>query len=141
MKNTHHTSPATKCCAFAVLVLCTLLLLPVAERPVQAADAAKVWTGSWNNRKYNTRGSLVCTVTSQQGNIWQAVFTGIGLNRQFRYPATLTARQAGGRTTLTGVTEVDSERYQWSGAISGRTLTGSYRSATGNNGSFSLVSR
>ncbi len=126
---------------FAAAGLITLGLMFLPEQTGISAAAANSWTGTWNNKKFKTTGPLTCTVTSQRGNTWQAVFTGTGLGRPFRYPATFTVREANGRTTIQAVTSVGGERYQWAGVISGKTLGGSYRSATGNNGSFQLQSR
>ncbi len=128
--------------AFAAMGILTLSLITLPEHPANAAAAkAKSWSGSWNNRKFNTKGPLTCTVNSERGTTWSATFTGTGLGRPFRYPATFRVIEANGRKTIQGVSSVDGERYNWSGVISGKNLIGSYRSATGNNGAFSLVSK
>ncbi len=121
------------------VLLVLAMLAPIAT---QAADPpSKSWSGTWNNKKYKTTGPLTCTVTSSKGGNWQATFSGTGLGNPFSYPATLKAMEKGGRIYLAGSTKVDGEAYRWSGYIQGQVLAGSYKSATGNNGTFSLKSK
>lgn len=125
----------------ALLALLALLVLLVPLRPAEAADATKSWTGTWNNKKYNTTGALTCTVVGEQNGQWIAKFTGTALGKPISYTALMTPKQSGERTSLSGVTKVDGFDYQWSGAISGKSLTGSYRASNGNNGDFKLQSK
>ena len=119
--------------------LTVALLAPVPAQHVEAAAAAaKVYSGNWNNRKYKTDGPLTCNLTIAPGNQWQATFTGKGLGKPFTYRTRLTATTAGNRTNLRGVSSVDGERYDWAGYISGVNMVCSYRSASGNNGTFQL---
>jgi hypothetical protein len=105
---------------------------------IQAADAPKSWTGTWNNNKFRTTGALTCTVIGEQNGQWIARFTGTGLGRPFTYVAYVTPKGAGGTTNLTGTTKVDGDTYQWTGSASAQAMTGSFRSGTGNNGDFRL---
>lgn len=109
--------------------------------PTQEADAAaKVtnWNGSWNNKKYGTKGPLKLALTSGS-KTWQCKFTGTGLGKPFSYSATLTPKKAGNRITLTGVTRVDGDQYNWTGYVQGRRIVCSYKAASGNNGNFTLT--
>lgn len=122
-----------------IFTLFAAILLPAFIPSVQAADnAAKVYSGTWNNRKYKTQGPLTCNLTVNSGNQWQATFTGKGLGKPFTYRTRLTATRVGNRTDLRGVSSVDGERYDWAGTINGANMVCSYRSASGNNGAFQL---
>lgn len=124
---------------FACLTACVLNLSPLA---VAAADApSRQWSGTWDNKKYKTSGPLTCSAKMNTNGVWQAKFTGTGLGKPFGYDATIRAGDKGGRLILQGTTSVDGESYQWSGYVQGKTLVGSYRSASGNNGSFKLQER
>lgn len=96
------------------------------------------WAGNWNNKKYKTNGPLYCTMTDAGGGIWKAKFTGAGIRSQFKFDADIKVTRKGNRTTLSGVTKVNGDRYQWTGHVNGKTLVGNYRSASGNNGTFSM---
>lgn len=102
------------------------------------ADKALSWSGKWNNKKYKTDGPLYCTMTDAGGGIWKAKFTGTGIRSQFNFDADIKVTRKGNRTTLSGATKVNGDRYQWTGYVNGQTLVGNYRSASGNNGSFSM---
>jgi len=114
-------------------------LLP--EPEVTAAEAKKAWSGTWNNKKYNTTGELTCTVLGTQNGQWIASFTGTGLGKPFKYTALMTPKQSGTNIVLTGNTKVDGDAYAWSGVIKGAEMTGSFRSGTGNNGQFVLKAK
>jgi hypothetical protein len=124
-----------RCLGFIAILFCALLVPTSTGAP---ASKEKTYSGEWNNRKYNTKGALTCRLTPTNERTWKAKFTGTGLGRPFSYDATLTAGRKGNQIVLQGVSSVDGERYNWAGNITGSSLTGSYRSATGNNGSFSL---
>jgi hypothetical protein len=112
--------------------------IPAAPAAPAADTATKVYSGTWNNRKYKTQGPLTCNLTVNSGNQWQATFTGKGLGKPFTYRTRLTATRVGNRTDLRGVSSVDGERYDWAGTINGANMVCSYRSASGNNGAFQL---
>lgn len=147
MNSTPDSSPAKR----ATLLLGGLLafvLLITPSRPAGAADAPKsnvptnkAWSGTWNNRKYNTTGALTCTVVGDQNGQWIAKFTGVALGKPISYTALMTPKASGANTALTGVTKVDGFDYQWSGTISGKSLNGTYRASNGNNGDFRLQSK
>jgi len=101
------------------------------------AAAADVYRGQWNNRKFNTKGSLVATLTKGQGDQWTGVFTGIALGKNFRYTTNFTEKKQGNRTMLIGNSNVDGDSYKWAAYLTGTTLSGSYRASNGNNGNFS----
>lgn len=127
-------------CALVLLTILTLTMFLIADHVASAAEAkaAKAWTGTWSNRKFNTTGELTCTVVGEQSGQWIAKFTGTGLGKPFTYTALITAKKSGTNTTLQGSTKVDGDSYAWSGTIVGESMTGSFRSTTGNNGAFQL---
>ena len=122
--------------------LLALILILTPSRPAGAAAADvpvnKAWSGTWNNRKYNTSGALTCTVVGEQGGQWIAKFTGTALGKPISYTALMTPKPSGANTALSGVTKVDGFEYQWSANVSGQTLNGSYKASNGNNGEFKL---
>ena len=122
----------------ALLVLLTLLA-PL--RQVDAAEPAKSWTGTWNNKKYNTNGALTCTVVGEQNGQWIAKFTGTALGKPISYTALMTPKKNGEQTALSGTTKVDGFDYQWSATVVGKALNGSYKASNGNNGEFRLQSK
>ena len=105
----------------------------------EAAAKAKAWSGTWNNKKFNTTGALTCTVVGEQNGQWIAKFTGTGLGKPFTYTALITHKAASTNLmTLVGTNRVDGDTYTWSGSITGENMVGSFRSVTGNNGQFVL---
>ncbi len=117
-------------------------LLALSPLLIGAADApSKQWSGTWDNKKYKTSGPLTCSAKMNTNGVWQAKFTGTGLGKPFGYDATIRAGEKGGRLILQGTTSVDGEAYQWSGYVQGKVLVGSYKSASGNNGTFKLQER
>ena len=146
--NASSDSAPAKRAALLVAGLLALVLVITPSRPAGAATAPKssvpvnkAWSGTWNNRKYNTTGQLICTVVGEQNGQWIAKFTGIALGKPISYTALMTPKPSGANTALSGVTKVDGFEYQWSGTISGQSLTGSYKAANGNNGDFRLQAR
>lgn len=104
-----------------------------------AAEEEKSWSGVWNNRKYRTKGPLKCTVSSTDGNKWNAKFEGKGIGKPFKYDASFQATKKGSQTVLRGTSMIDGHRYQWMGIIRGKTLYGRYQATNGNNGEFQLT--
>ena len=127
-----------------VSLISTMLLGAVthaAAAEPSTAPVSKAWSGTWNNRKYNTSGTLTCTIVGDQGGQWLAKFTGVALGKPITYTALMTPKPEGPKTNLTGLTKVDGFDYQWSAAIQGKTLNGSYKASNGNNGEFRLQSK
>lgn len=121
------------------LLLLTLQGTPGLSSRLTAAEAAtKSWSGTWDNKKFKTNGPLTCRATQKDATTWEAKFTGEGLGKPFAYDATIKSADRNGRLVMGGTATVDGETYQWSGYVQGKFLLGSYRSATGNNGSFKL---
>jgi hypothetical protein len=147
MQTSPDSSPAKRA-AFLLGGLLALVLVMTPSRPVGAADAPKgkvpvnqAWSGTWNNRKYNTSGQLICTVQGEQNGQWIAKFTGTALGKPISYTALMTPKESGANTALSGTTKVDGFDYQWSATIAGKGLNGSYRASNGNNGEFRLQSK
>lgn len=128
---------------FLSLALLALGLLIGLGHSIFAAEAAKTkaWSGTWNNKKYNTTGELTCTVVGEQNGQWIAKFTGTGLGKPFNYTALITHKTVGTNTAMQGTTRVDGDMYNWSGSIRGDSMTGGFRSTTGNNGQFVLKAK
>lgn len=120
-----------------------LVLIITPNRPAGAADVPvnKAWSGTWNNRKYNTTGVLTCTVIGEQNGQWIAKFTGTALGKPISYNALMTPKKNGEQTALSGTTKVDGFDYQWSATVAGKSLNGSYKASNGNNGEFKLVAK
>jgi len=141
------SSPARR----ASLLLGGLLALMLALTPSRragAADAPKgkvpvnqAWSGTWNNRKYNTNGQLTCTVIGEQNGQWLARFTGIALGKPITYTALMRPTPQGENTALAGTTKVDGFDYQWTATVTGKSLNGSYKASNGNNGEFRLQAK
>lgn len=143
--------PATSPAKRATLLLGGLLVLVLLITPGRragAADAPKgkvpvnqAWSGTWNNRKYNTNGQLTCTVIGEQNGQWLARFTGIALGKPITYTALMRPTPQGANTALAGTTKVDGFDYQWTATVAGKSLNGSYRASNGNNGEFRLQAK
>ncbi len=138
---TSSNSSLTKRVPLLLAGLLVLTLVITFNRPVAAAEANKAWTGTWNNRKYNTSGTLTCTVIGEQNGQWIARFTGMALGKPITYTALMTPKVNGEQTALTGTTKVDGFDYQWTATAAGKSLNGSYKASNGNNGEFKLVSK
>lgn len=128
-------------CRVSLFSFLTLLALMVPLLTAAAAEPAKSWTGTWNNRKYNTSGQLICTVVGEQNGQWIAKFTGTALGKPISYTALMTPKKNGEQTALSGTTKVDGFEYQWTATLAGKSLNGSYKASNGNNGDFKLQSK
>lgn len=142
----HTPSDSSALAKRATLLLAGLLALVLLITPSRPAGAAagpvnKAWSGTWNNRKYNTTGALTCTIIGEQNGQWIARFTGTALGKPISYTALMTPKASGANTALSGTTKVDGFNYQWSGTVAGKSLNGSYRASNGNNGEFRLQSK
>jgi len=126
---------------FEVGVLWVVGWLGMVEGTAVAAEAAKAWSGTWNNQKFKTTGELTCTVVGEQNGQWIAKFTGTGLGKPFNFTALITVKDNGGAKALQGVAKIQGDNYQWTGSISGQTLTGNFQSGTGNKGDFKLQAK
>ena len=104
---------------------------------VPQTEATEVYVGQWNNRKYNTKGTMTATLTKGQGNSWSGVFTGMAIGKNYRFTATFTERMHQGKRMLQGNSRIDGSMCKWAAYIVGSNLSGSYRAANGNNGNFS----
>lgn len=115
-----------------------LLAISFFTIPTQASagEENKSWSGMWNNRKFGTKGSIKCTVTSKEGSTWKATFDGIALGKPYSYKVTLTATKRGSQTVLKGTHSIKRDNYQWAAVINGKSFKGQYRSSSGNNGNF-----
>lgn len=147
MQTSPRSASPAKRAALLLGGLLALVFLITPSRPAGAADAKstvpvnQAWSGTWNNRKYNTSGQLTCTVIGEQNGQWLARFTGVALGKPISYTALMRPTQNGANTALAGTTKVDGFDYQWSASVSGKSMNGSYRASNGNNGEFRLQSK
>ena len=134
---THLKRPISKLTVLSIL----FFLTPLIDSNASAADTNQAWSGTWNNQKFKTTGPLTCTVVGEQNGQWIAKFTGTGVGRPFNVTALITRKDNGAGKTLQGTSKVEGDNYQWTGTISGQTMSGKFRSDSGNNGSFQLQSK
>jgi hypothetical protein len=128
-------------CRCLILVLfCTLFVGSPIGSSAQEEGAAKplVWAGTWMNRKYNTSGPLKCTATRKDDATSDAVFEGTFMRDPFKYSAVVNTKAEKSQTLLSGTTDLDGDRYEWTGYVRGRILFGQFRSLKGHNGEFRL---
>ena len=117
-------------------LLCAFTL---AATPAFAADGdGFTGSGTWNNKRYGTRGPLQCVATSKDGKTWTATFTGKFRRSPFKFNAKFASKKVKNRTNLGGTAVVDGDRYRWSGYIQGNKLVGQFRSQKGYFGGFVL---
>lgn len=109
----------------------------LASPQLMAADV-KTWEGTWNNRKFNTRGPLKCVATETKKGVWTATFTGKFQGDPFKYQATFFSKQVGRVTRLSGKAVIRGHDYQWTGTIRGTQFDASYKSSVGYFGTFNL---
>jgi hypothetical protein len=114
---------------------------PQSPQTPQTPAGAKVWSGTWSNKKFNTTGPLTCTVIGEQNGQWIARFTGTGVGKPFTQVAYITPKGTAGNTNLSGTAKVEGDSYQWTGTANAQSMTGSFRSGSGNNGDFRLASK
>ena len=112
-------------------------LLLTTER-VRADESSKTWEGTWNNKKFNTSGTLKCVATPGKDGKWTATFSGVFMNERFSYDVTFDAKGGKSQSDLNGKAEIRNHKYDWTGSIKGDTLRGTYRSNSGYFGDFVL---
>jgi hypothetical protein len=116
--------------AFAAVVCLTA--------PAAAADTEKTFEGTWNNRKYNSSGTMKCVATEGKDGVWKANFSGVFMGEKFSYDVTFDSKAGKGQTDLSGKATVKNAQYEWTGALKGDKLTGKYAANNGYNGTFEL---
>jgi hypothetical protein len=90
------------------------------------------------NRKYNSSGPLKCIASKTDDSTAEATFSGTFMRDPFSYNVTVSMKQEGDHTALTGTATLDGDRYEWSGYVRGKVLYGEFRSLKGHNGEFRL---
>lgn len=130
--------PVLPALRFVAALIAFVVLCSTFAPNIQAQDKPTRWTGTWNNKKYNTKGPLHATITPGKNGILKAKFTGRGIRSNFSFDADITKKKSGNRVTLSGKSKINGDQYQWTGRASSTTLSGSYRSRSGNNGSFTM---
>ncbi|MDX1945390.1 MAG: hypothetical protein SFU86_08275 [Pirellulaceae bacterium] len=125
---------------FRQLLALTLVLVVASPRlPADETEpAAKVWEGTWMNRKYNSSGPLRCEAKAKDDGTAEATFSGTFMRDPFQYDVTVSTKQERSQMTLTGTATLDGDRYEWSGFVRGKLLYGQFRSLKGHNGEFRL---
>ena len=119
--------------ALLFLIVCLMVVCSSAT-----AHGQKTWAGKWNNRKYGTSGPLKCVGGESRAGQWNAVFTGTFKGDPFEFRAAFQGKAGRQSTVLSGQSTIRGAKYQWTGKIQGRQLTGSYKAANGNYGEFQL---
>ncbi|MGZ0163391.1 MAG: hypothetical protein ACKVII_05710 [Planctomycetales bacterium] len=119
--------------ALLFLIICLMVVCSSAT-----AQEQKTWAGKWNNRKYGTSGPLKCVAGESRAGQWNAVFTGTFKGDPFEFRAAFLGKAGRQSTDLSGQSTIRGAKYQWTGKIQGRQLTGSYKGANGNYGEFTL---
>lgn len=110
---------------------------------LRAADeqpTTKTWEGTWMNRKYNTTGPLKCVATSnsEEGSA-QATFSGTFMKDPFSYDVTVSTKMERSQMALSGTAQLDGDKYEWTGYVRGKVLSGQFKSLKGHNGEFRLT--
>jgi hypothetical protein len=113
-------------------IVCLFLVLP------SLAQDSRTWTGKWGNRKYGTSGPLKCVAKESKPGVWNAVFSGKFKGSPFSFKVAFQGKPNRQGAQLSGTSTVQGGRYQWSGAIRDRQLSGSYKASNGNYGEFTL---
>lgn len=98
-----------------------------------------LFTGSWNNRKYGTSGSLRCSAVVKDQDNWTAKFDGNGVYGKFSYDVVIATKDRGKQLQLQGNSSVSGHRYRWTGNVKNGILFGKYTATNGNNGTFRLT--
>lgn len=131
------------------VLLCSIFLgsseslLAVGPSDSLASNAeTRTWEGTWNNRKYGTKGPLKCVASETKPGRWEATFTGLFQGDPFKYKATFLAKKGRGtQLALSGNATIRGHKYQWKGQMKGKGLRGDYDSSVGYNGQFILTER
>lgn len=119
------------------LIVATVVLL--GGLTARAADEeSRTFEGTWNNKKYNTSGTMKCVAKPGKDGKWSATFSGVFMGESFSYTVTFTEKKGQGQSDLSGNAEVKNQKYDWTGTLKSNTLTGKYRSNGGYYGEFVL---
>ncbi len=98
----------------------------------------KTFTGTWNNRKYNSSGPLKCVAKPGKNGVVIATFTGTFKGDPFKYNVQFRAKPGRGQTDLSGEATISGHIYKWTGSLIGTRLRGKYLGSNGYNGEFIL---
>jgi hypothetical protein len=116
-----------------------VLVLTLISSPLFAQDAARTWEGTWNNKKFGTKGPLKCVATEDDKGVFKATFTGKFMGDPFKYEATFESKKKGrNQRTLSGKSVIRGHDYKWTGEMKGKSLKGKYTSSVGYFGTFVL---
>jgi len=116
----------------------TAAVLVLSASVAMAQEGTKTWEGTWNNKKYNSKGTLKCVAKLGKDGKWTATFTGVFMAEKFTYDVTFDEKKGKAQSDLTGKATIRNQNYDWTGSIKGDTLTGSYKSNGGYFGDFVL---
>ena len=118
-------------------VICIALL--VGFTSCLYGEEVRTWEGTWQNRKYDTRGPLKCVAQEVSPGKWKAKFTGKFQGDPFTYEAAFSSREGkNGQNQLSGKATIRGHRYQWTGLMNREGLRGKYDSSVGYHGEFVL---
>ncbi len=119
-------------------LLAAVLLVFSAATAATAADATKTWEGTWDNKKTGSKGTLKCVATKGKDGAWTATFSGLFLTEKFSSDVTFAEKPGKAGSALSGAADIRNRKFEWTGALKGDTLTGSYKGSGGWYGDFVL---
>jgi len=119
-------------------LLAALCLTCSAATAEDDAPQQKTFQGQWNNQKYGTSGPLKCVARPADGGKVNATFSGMFKGDPFSYDVSFDTRPGRGKIDLAGKATVSGHLYEWTGSLSGETLTGKYTASSGYYGGFTL---
>jgi hypothetical protein len=98
--------------------------------------------GTWNNKKYGSKGTLSVDTKVLKGKEWTATFKGMFNKKPFEYNVKMTVyKKAGSKLYFKSVSDIGGDKYTWSAYISSTKMVGKFKAESGNNGAFILTKK
>ncbi len=113
-----------------------ILLCLVSFNTVAAQQ--RTFQGKWNNRRFNSSGTMTCIAAETSPGNWSATFRGVFQGDPFEFKAEFRSKPSAAGHDLSGESTIRGARYQWTGSLKGSLLRGRYRATNGFNGEFAL---
>lgn len=108
------------------------------KKDVAKQEVTKTWEGKWVNKKYSTQGTMTCVAKEGKDGTWSATFSGAFMGEKFSFDVDFQAKPGKDQSDLSGTATVRNAKYEWTGAMKGDKLTGTYTANNGYNGDFEL---